>query len=958
MSKEIIDSTSADPLHRLYHWFNQVDYSQPATRLLNEAKVYSIVPRENKQQRLASISELLTLHPFFRWYQSNPEQCLRILKQDTSFSNCLKAINEILDIFASHGTSVQNLYILALTERVAELAQLGMIHIPRNFFAPANVLPPSIKPDRGAQPPKDIPELPKPTPNKKPASNSFFERLFGPKKRKKRKPTGNNTSDTGYDDESDSTKNDSNHSSNSRDTTTNKSTAPTKKDFGENFFGLNATHPLLENHYQPGIERKAGYKSHKATVITLHHRYAISHTSSDFIIYRICNVYQAEKNYSGINASRSRIKLFYGHDHMDSRSPLGPIDTEKTAELFMPQAYGLDFEYVVNRRTADEYQVVNVRLEDEIHNTIISSRTYDLPLYVDDLGNMILHLRELPISVQEKLKTTNVFLSVGYKNNIDPNQHQPQTNPIWIGPITKEEQYKKALYPVEIQKMLDTLKRKKNLKIPAFSTNQDIFARLAQFLGKFWITYNLLDAPHHQDDPIGFNQTERALWFKQASCEGSAVTLLDLMRHFVEPGEGLALVDGVVVEPDKSGTKLGTTEDLHAAVMYIDSQGEKYIYDATAWNEATKQSFTYSSDRYRHAKQQWYQAFKGLNEKHNGNLKGNMLTLEAQADVALSAVANSWSIPLAKEYPNIDPKLQLLIKSYNFLFADYTADNLGYGPMSLFSKDLYIKSLGYFMCQRLHIDTNTYHNFLIDPENPISAGFFSKITHLEEKLYDELNLDQHGLDKRFSKNLNDYLSETTDDLLDDDDQRTTLYKLVALVELSQPASAQNIEVLERFTQEMKKIKRNCRARLKYIFSSRKDLLATDINTFYKSAPFLYFVPHPFAEKTLEGFFTRNKQYGKMGYLMPESSLAINLRLADRLTDWEHKTAAAFEKIEHVFSRLQPEVLPAQKTVPVSSLYLWESFFGEKKHTKKDPQDTQLALNPITLFAELCRAFHK
>src|SRR3989344_7658203 len=547
-------------------------------------------------------------------------------------------------------------------------------------------------------------------------------------------------------------------------------------------------HPLLTRFQEAGRERKWKLLPNSIELMRTNKELMRNLTPAGFIITKIMNKYDENTGELTVDAPR-QVDIPLGYDsRYEIGTPLGRVDPAKVEVIGIP--IPTDGNYRAVGARGFKYNLSEVALVTEKNKEIVGQRQIEIYVEKDELGNLVINLKGMPKDLQDEIKKANIVLKTKYTESYRYGHSIEQAN--WIDALPENERYRLNMYPPEIAKFVTTLLEKKKNKIRGFMDNDEIFARLAQFLGDYWLTYDLLDARINENEPIGFRQTERVLNGNLASCEGSNIALGQLMRYFLEEDEGIAYVEGFVAE----GSSI-TSRNLHLKVLYKDQVGGKHLFDATPWAEEDHVMFNVLSRRRKLAAQEWYSKSRRLRE-------GELLKLRDELPNRIGKVSErirtSWqdTSDLPRTLTQRMQREHLYLSSMN---ADQPYENQLIAETIVwrkrwFKSDYHTipKEIGYFFREQYNVER--YGQLWRFPHGVIDGKIDFDIKFLKGKFYSESN--------ETSFNLFKYLDQTaTHPILSDLERQQRIFRLMTNVsEQALIASNQNVETLNLVAQQV------------------------------------------------------------------------------------------------------------------------------------------------------------
>lgn len=695
------------------------------------------------------------------------------------------------------------------------------------------------------------------------------------------------------------------------------------------YSGGNLLHPLLTRDQQAGRDRR--WKSQAETGLMMKlDKEMMTSEEPGFIITKYMNRYNPATGELKADAPSTQYSLHRANSYGNEiATPLGKIESFEFVGIPLP----LKENSRASSYSSESLALCDIELTTEDNKQLanwVAIRDY---LKQDSLGNVFIDLPEFLNEYRQEIKGKNVVLHTKYSGYSYTDQEEAE----YIGSMPDEERYRINLYPKEIQRFIEVMLKKKQRNEKGFQSNVEIFSRLAQFIGSFWLTYDLQDAISNHDEPNSFQQTERVLAGNVASCEGSNIALGQLMRYFLDKNEGIAYVEGFVADSSTI-----TSRDLHLKVVYIDDEGSRHFFDATPWSAESQMYFEVISRRRHAAAEEWYAEASELRE-------GDLLKLRKELPARLSALEErfekSWqsekSIPEAflKELKEME-----LVSRFDYrnnagitkLIRSYT-EITKKGLLRRKNVRIFENDLGIFL-RNLHGLTENQTNYWRFPRKEVDGAIDFRLNFLKGNLYDIRN---RGSMSHF---FYDYLSdEVKSSIVNDSLNRTKLFEEMS--ELSREAliaSSQNIEAISVVVSHIEELSASYQQRFVQIFETVSDSLSVSPETFLKSAPFLLLLKNPYSY--IENVFVRSKDKNSRGFLLPSDPQEIIAELDRQLNGWQYYAEYSLREFSKIIAKA-PKT-GSRETVEVSSTYLWQEL---SKNIPQEKGKKKKYLDPIKTF---------
>jgi hypothetical protein len=349
-------------------------------------------------------------------------------------------------------------------------------------------------------------------------------------------------------------------------------------------------HPLLDSSTATGRERGFRERFGKKPLVQVDNDLV---EAGGFVITKVYTSYDPKTGRLDVPRDKKPYKSNHSSDwgRKEVRAFIGRIDPSSIKTLGVPR--------IVKSSDSRSQQVFDFGRK--LSDISIAGRDGKLlPNYlinpylirIDSAGNITIEIGEMPEEERVILEGQELVITAGYVSN----REDPSFSSL-IGPMPEDEKFRLNLYPPEISNLIQVLLEKKRNGIFRYGENLHIFDVLAKFLGTYALTYDFRDAKRDKDDPVGFNQTERVFARGLASCEGANIALGQIMRYFLDEGEGIGYVAGFETS---GGT--GTGRNYHLEVLYVDKYGRKHLLDATPWLPDSKKSIDANRNAYKRAK--------------------------------------------------------------------------------------------------------------------------------------------------------------------------------------------------------------------------------------------------------------------------------------------------------------------------------------------------------------------
>lgn len=920
-------------------WFSEHARSAAVT----QRREFRPLPYGFPKPVVTSLRKLVETNPIFAWWKHDRNSFNAAVLQNRALRQTLVALHEIVNDLNRETLTLelQEMLILALTERTAELVILAAPHMPRDI---SDVV---LKKRKRARKSATVGNH-----ETEPQALSIWEQLLVYVEHLKRRYTQH--------------KNTTNNSRQNRNQDTNNSHNDASH--------LPSLHPLLEkSKHKVGSDRGKHLSNTSISQDTLLEYISNPHRgsyNSAFIITKVYNGYDPSEGLLFTDTHRVRGGVFNSSkasSDCEVRVPLGVLNLAENTEISLPN-FSFNANTVRYSEIKQNMVISGVEITDSKGTVLLDSYVLNKCVYIDSLGNFTLDQKHLSEEDKMKIQDIKVILHVTYEmmfRQVTP----PQAK--LIGPMRHAEKANLYLYPIEIQKFIRTLLYKKRTIKYKPGTKQDMFAkfkenwyiytRLTQFLGNYWLTYDKVDAPWSEHDPVGFNQTERTLNSKQASCEGCNITLGQLMRFFLDEGEGIAYAAGLVADNENKQRRVAVTEDdYHLKVLYITSDEHYILYDATAWDKATKDTFKEGTRRYKDVKAEWY--------NHYLPVKAEKQLTEANIHSAEQEIAATWAY-LSQAWAGSESyQLTTPVGAYIATPTDDLPGNYMLGDAIIATKQMTIwgRTIPKDVIQSIQvsfpfISVPSKHlvPFLQDarsvpfevrelwgsPKDVISGIPVDNFRYLEDHLFSPKGPTYTSVYK--------YLigKNTAKEKLfsSSPKQRQEIFEKMAMVyKDADKASFQNIHALRFLAEVVSAIATQYREMFKHVFNDReiKSKLSYDVDTFFNSAPFMLLLPNPL--NLLTDFFNRSEKFNILGYLTPFTPVKIEAKMSPYIQEWQEECATLLFHIRHI---LKTAPLTTNKTiakVDVSSIQLWEQLEHTEVASQTDDSECRY-LDPIDTY---------
>ncbi|MEO6509270.1 MAG: hypothetical protein ABIO02_04910, partial [Patescibacteria group bacterium] len=887
------------------------------TQVLRNPQHLRPIIRGTTREIETSLSSLLHDNDVLRWLFQDKDQFLKAISRDKEIKNSLLAINELVQMVESLeglSESSRNLLSLALTERTAELSLLSAPYMPKSVrnkieqrkqekveesedtqeFEDEDQKEPIFEKwkqwmsENMTRPQPRIPEASRPMLQLpkflEAAADSRAHRLGG-----------------------------SDDSSSKKEGGDEKTSKRRREVIRSNPLYSN---PLMDDERRVGRERAWKQMGGKQKMMHYEQDMFYYDDGGTFIITRIMNTYDPERGVMSADAPRERFLPNYSRN-VESKitSPLGVVNTFNQEHIAVPRPV-----YDVNNERWKRYRgkvgLTSVELQDSEGKVLIDQNELHQFLEIDELGNIFVSLKELPDELKEKIHAKKVLLQANFGNDYSGRNNERKSFP-GITASSPEDDFKLNLYPSEVAKLIEVLREKKVRGNWRFRDNTEIFARLAQFIGNYWLTYDLEDAPFDEDDPVGFQQTERVLARRQASCEGANIALGQLMRYFLGEGESIAYVEGFVLEKLKGDKKqaYATTQDFHLKVMYKDKYDRYHLFDATPWSPESHSAYVQSTDQYIQAKGEWIEHDQSVRAKTSQ-------TLQTEHQHSQEAT-NIWQNLLQSWYRGIDPRSETLSKALEsedislddlpgyykekdlenlmqFSTAEYKSSHQKKRAWSLFQRfrnnepppfdisDSDSQDLITFLKRLQKVDTSLDSKWST-PRTVIDGATDFTLKHLERRLYDSSSTPV---------DVNRYIEGDSSKraLYADSKRRAVVYSDMAKVkEQAIYASEQNVAVIGTLTEIIHELSNDYTDRLKVILATAQEKMTGNVEQFWNGAPFMLLLRNPLYD--LQRFFLRATKPGQEGFLEPSTFKDIGDKLESQIGYWQFQVESQLKMID-------------------------------------------------------------
>ncbi len=897
-------STPYTGIDKLYDWLEGEPLINVEPALL--AKSQQIHPFIRGIQVTSNVKalDLLKKSPVFQWYQHDKQGILLAAARDADLRNAINSITTIIDSAASiseDAAGTRELFTLALVEKIFETSIVGAPHVPHNFqkklhqpewknFALQPLLPfasffslwRNWMEKHKEQ--IDIPDLPK--------RESHLPRIQLPS-----------------------------FSINLPFHFEGSSTADSKKSrkqLSDDVY----SHPLIDGFRQVGKERSGEMAKKKQKMILVHRHRNSRRREDSFVVTRKFNSFNAEKGILQNDSKNIPYTIDTSlHPTITITALLGKINLENIPELALP--FPVDESSTVRQK--DHHRMLalaDISMTDSDEQLWLGSHDLGKYLVEDNNGNLFLAVQDMPSDLKHQFNKKALKLIVQYAES-PTDQKKWQTE--FIGPMEPSEYYRLYLYPKEIAAFVHSLQKKKQQQLPGFQTNEEIFRRLSQFIGNTWLTYDLKDAVVDEKDPIGFQQTERVLARRRASCEGANITLGQLMRYFLEEGEGILYTEGFVVY----AREYALVDDFHLKVVYVDRDKKEHYFDATPWSDESHRSFKRAVRNYTRAKKEWIRVNRHIHRNEQ---------LSVDADNLYQRFVDAWSTPTGSEVPkdlynslpgrfdsdsffsfiNLakpkgGPKDEVMAKIFHHFTSGFNKYPDSYMSIIRFLYDVYNVS-------------DSARKIFPNPTNNFDVAVDLDIGFLDQPLYKSLSMSP-----------NDYISGLKGNkILFNHLLRSGSYrKMAKIIEKSQPIAQQNIEVLTYLCERLEQVNTVYTQKLKRIFQTVSHKMPQGVDTFFDQAPFIMLLPHPL--DSFGRFFHRSVESDTLGFLLPDDIPTLDKKWDAYIAMWERTAEKKLAKIQALIDSVPETLTSVPNEVYVSSLMLWEEVAREYpiKYQKND-----------------------
>lgn len=909
------ERTSANVLRRLTDWSDGRRVEQFDRDAVTVAREFKVIAYEQETFLSESLKNILQTHPVYVWYRKFPEEFLESVNKRPQFRRALRAVEEILALFDTQPdqTHLFELWSLALTQKVIEFALLVTPLVPQYIHHP-------IK-ESGVFSLEKLEEYLR----QRELAQLEDEKLIYDLRNKREFPISleelyfllslqigrvldmlpdNPLGFWGRNGSGKNGKNGNREGGNGSGNGKGSSKEKRPKRRRVNSRGLYRS-PLLVESSVSGEERRwpqARKNQHMVLIDTLK-----AGETDRFVITKLWNGYNPETGELTVESSMDTVSYGDTDSEIFLTIPLGHIDVTKQTQITIPT-------YATSSSERKDFwtgrKLVSVRLENEFRRKdAISFKQLDLALSEDDAGNIYLDMKELGTEVIEWLSNRKVVMVAEYGGFASSPLAAIET----IRAMSPEEQsYRLSLYPPTIQRLIRTLQNEKQKGLE----NGQIFLVLAQFLASAWLTYDEFDVPHSPRDPVGWNQTERVLHKRIASCEGSNIALGQLMRFFLEKDEGILYAQGYEV----NGASEAYPGDAHLKIVYVKNSKARSFYDATAWSDEDKEYFSDKRKQYRQARQEWWFVNNNLGIPTEVRTKN-----EEAAYESWESLKNVWDPTDLQSTISKDLAAQLPGRRFSpeYIFAE---DENGRRETNLiaflknvcgvdeYRQSYWVHPVDLSFNARFVIEYLGQSRFLKTAKHP--AGFFSA--------------DDIRFMENHTKRQNAYL------------------RMGTVISRGKEASEQNIAVFRRLTEVFCMARTDIYAQLARVLTeSAIPLSEADIDTFLSKAPFMLLFPNPVGRlinalnRISNGFFSPGVD-------------DLDAFLLQRLNAWTDDINSILTKIRDIIPKVPLKERKQEiKDQLVSSLFLWEGISELKKVERDELTRRPTYLFPDKLFTHLC-----
>ncbi len=923
---------------------------------------FSPLVRGVKRPLFTSAAHLIDRNPVYFWMQMDRDSFEAVARRDKAVKSNLAGIDELVDSLQNPDDLTPQkefLYSSALTERVAELAYLAYPYIPASIHKKIEAhLKRKKNPGRLVWIEEPVEE------------GGAYQRLQQTGRQRQGEGQDSQTKEPGKKQEPKFKGESSNDKQSGK-----KSSEPKQR--GDD--GLdepkpkrqkvksdpNYRHPTLDSKQTVGRERRA-HESGRSEQAMIQVDPEMVRTSFHdvFVMTKIFN------HYDPVNGTLEAKSELHSHYPFGSSfranslmTPIGAIDADSFDKIGIPIPVKdvNDKRYKEYSNFGSHFQISEVEVANESGVILIAERETRDYIRQDYLGNTYLSLKDMPSAIRDKIGDEKIVIQSRFSDSY--HHRAPMSSYELIGSMPAEERYRLNLYPEPIAKLITTLLKKKEEGARGFQTNTEIFARIAQFLGNYWLKYDLLDAESSEDDPVGFQQTERVLTSGLASCEGSNITLGQLMRYFIEDDrEGIAYVDGFVIDKNSPNGKKGTAtpQSFHLKVLYQDRKGTQHFFDATPWSPEDHDKFETAGIRYVNAQGEWIDTMKDV-KAVTSDIEQPLSRRAATAHYRLSQAWYLDSDPLALDIQLYDENLKA-----HMLPGFYTSNELSdvidaqdmdldQGKVGLLRKWLPFgkkatpfspyeaRNLIPFLKRKHQVDAEL-GRFWNNPQNPIDGYSHYTLSRLERDFYGELGSTY--------MDVNVYLDRPGKDrLLNDHRRRATVYdRMASVLEQGYIASDQNIFAFNTLAQNIEELSAEYEAKMREVFTPVGDKLGVDVEAFMKGAPFILLLRNPLY--ALRGFFTRIDEPEMAGFLAPVNEEEIKAKFEETIAPWKEMSDEVLDRFKTVIEYAPLTRQRKKDQMEVSSLMLWEATTANAKRDVEDEE--RVLLEPIPTFRHLLR----
>lgn len=709
-------------------------------------------------------------------------------------------------------------------------------------------------------------------------------------------------------------------------------------------WGAEYSHPLLHRKYIAGRERSLKITGDSQEMLRVS-KELLKWPGCDFVATKFMNYYNPSTGEMAVVAPTANYKIIEERQKGEMVTPLGYIPKNLNAiGIPIPVKGESDFRNDVHSM---RLPLGSVSLTTEANGILLTSEELAPYVVKDSLGNISIDLSTMPQELKELISSRKIVMHTEYFDSFSTNI--PDAAPL-IGAMPEEERYRLNLYPPEVKAFVLTLMDKHKRKVDGFDSKAEIFARLAQFIGDFWLTYDLGDAQFELTDPVGFGQTERVLRGNVSSCEGANVALGQLMRYFLEEHEGIAYVEGFSMS---RGSDNATASNLHLKVMYRNTNGREMFFDATPWAEEEQRFFNGQSEKRKRAMSEWLEITKDLRTPEVAKVRRE---LPEVARLAMVDFDFAWS------YKDIDAEAeneweeeglnrhtlwgylrnsawQYIIHRHEEIPDGYTRRFLAKHPRT---RKIQADHLMKFLLD-YHGISEEFERLWTAPEEPIDGVTDLNVRFLERSFYSGyLPFDPtRYTDYRGGNPL------VKDRFLDDHDLRGQLFSQMAQVAREgMEASVQNIEAVSHLARRVEGLWDEYMQKFADIFEPVRDRLGMEPIEFVQSAPFLMLLENPITY--LNGFFRRSTQKDTLGYLLPNEGKTIDELFDSSIYYWRQMAERDLERFEGMVKKIKRT--RAREEVVVPSTLLWERF--KSKNPPEPIEKGKKHLDPIVALKHL------